>query len=393
MAHVEKRGPNRWRARYRGPDGRERSKTFAKKVDAERWVRAREVSKDTGDWIDPRLGRRLFVEWVKEYESTITGLRPSTLARDDSYMRNHVIPTFGRTQLGAIDAMSVRTWIAKLEAKGLAPATVQKCHQVLSKAMQAAVAVELIKSNPCASTPLPKVEREEMRFLIPAEVATLADAIDKRYRSLVLVGAYGGLRAGELFGLRHKRLDLMRGRVDVAEILVEVRGHHHVGPPKTRAGRRSVPLPRFVVDELMAHVAPLQPEELVFPAPEGGPVRASLWRRRVWEPACVAAGVGRWWHADADKMQRLVETGRRVGRGWHYEGLRLHDLRHTAVALWIAAGATPNEIAKRAGHTSVVTVLDRYGHLLPELEDRVTEALDALGSSGAPRRGSLHAIG
>jgi integrase len=84
-------------------------------------------------------------------------------------------------------------------------------------------------------------------------------------------------------------------------------------------------------------------------------------------------------------MEHLAETGTRKGRrGWHYEGLRIHDLRHTAVALWIAAGASPNEIAKRAGHSSVVTVLDRYGHLLPGHEDSVTDALDAMATAARP---------
>jgi integrase len=63
----------------------------------------------------------------------------------------------------------------------------------------------------------------------------------------------------------------------------------------------------------------------------------------------------------------------------HYEGLRLHDLRHTPVALWMAAGPSPKEIATRAGHTSVSVVLDRYGHLLPGSEERVTDAVDDLG--------------
>jgi integrase len=61
--------------------------------------------------------------------------------------------------------------------------------------------------------------------------------------------------------------------------------------------------------------------------------------------------------------------------------LRPHDLRHTAVALWIAAGASPREIAARAGHSSVVTVLDRYGHLLPGSEDKVNDALDAMAAT------------
>jgi len=125
------------------------------------------------------------------------------------------------------------------------------------------------------------VEREEMRFLGPDEIARLADEIDPRYRALVLVGAYGGLRSGEMFGLRRGRVDLLRGRVDVVAIAVEVRGQFFYGPPKTRAGRRSVPLPRFVVDELTTHCAGLEPDDLVFPAPQGGTIRASLFRRRI----------------------------------------------------------------------------------------------------------------
>lgn len=118
-----------------------------------------------------------------------------------------------------------------------------------------------------------------------------------------------------------------------------------------------MPLPRFLVDELTREAGALGPDQLVFPAPEGGPIRGSLFRRRFWLPAIDAAGV---------------------------LPLRLHDLLHTAVALWIAAGATPKEIAVRAGHSSVAVVLDRYGHLLPGVEERVTEALDEMGRNARP---------
>ena len=138
---------------------------------------------------------------------------------------------------------------------------------------------------------------------------------------------------------------------------MEVRGHHKIGPPKTKAGRRSVPLPRHVAVELERHAAHLSGDALVFPAPEGGLLRASLFRRRVWTPAVEAAGLS---------------------------PLRIHDLRHTAVAFWLAVGASPVEVARRAGHASVVTVLDRYGHLLPGSEDTVTDALDRLAESVRP---------
>lgn len=114
-------------------------------------------------------------------------------------------------------------------------------------------------ASPCERVPLPKIERQEMRFLAPPEIARLAETIDPRYRALVLVGAYGGLRAGELFGLRRERVDVLRARVDVAEILIEVKGHHHFGPPKTRAGRRVVPLPRLVAQEVGRNLERVEP--------------------------------------------------------------------------------------------------------------------------------------
>jgi integrase len=157
--------------------------------------------------------------------------------------------------LAAISQRDVRAWVAELSARGLAPATVQKAYQLLGKVLGAAVDAGMLAQSPCRRVPLPKVEREEMRFLTSAEVATLADAIDRRYRALVLVAAYGGLRIGELAGLRRSRVDLLRGTVTVAEIVVEVRGVLHVGPPKTRASRRTVGLPRFVAEELAAHLA------------------------------------------------------------------------------------------------------------------------------------------
>ena len=105
---------------------------------------------------------------------------------------------------------------------------------------------------------------------------------------------------------------------------------------------------------LAEHIAGIEPDALVFPAPKGGYLRASLFRRRTWHPAVARAGLA---------------------------PLRPHDLRRTAVALWIAVGASPKEVAARAGHTSVVTVLDRYGHLLPGSEERVTDALEAIAQA------------
>jgi integrase len=289
MGHVERRvwsGKASYRARYRDPAGRERSKSFRRKADAERWLAEIEHAKSHGTWTDPALGRIRFDDWLASWWATTTNLRPTTRARDELVLRLYALPRFGKVPLAAITQLDVRTWVAELSARGLTPATVTKTYQVFGKVMGAAVDAGYLAQTPCRNIPLPKIEREEMRFLTPAEIIGLADAIRPLYRTLVLVGAYGGLRIGELAGLRRGRVDLLRGTVTVAEIVTEVEGKLFFGLPKTRAGRRSVGLPRFVTRELEAHLADAgDPSDHVFTAPNGGPLRVTAFRARAWRPA------------------------------------------------------------------------------------------------------------
>lgn len=149
-------------------------------------------------------------------------LRASSRARDDSYQRNHVLPAFGAVTLGRITQLDVRAWVAELTASGLAPATVHKAYQTLSKVLRAAVDGGLIAQSPCRSVPPPRIEQQEMRFLAPAEIAASEAVISERYQALVFFDAYCGLRLGELAGLRRGRIDLLRRQVRVIETSVAV---------------------------------------------------------------------------------------------------------------------------------------------------------------------------
>jgi len=91
----------------------------------------------------------------------------------------------------------------------------------------------LISINPVAKLPLPKIEHQEMRFLTSEEVWQVAEAIDRRYRSFVLLAGFSGLRLGELLGLRWASVDMERRRVRVADTLVDIEAKIHFGPPKT----------------------------------------------------------------------------------------------------------------------------------------------------------------
>lgn len=353
---VEKRlgdGSKAYLVRFRTSDGMQRSKQFKRKRDAEAYANVVEVDRNQGSLLDPRLGRITVAEWWDRWWPTATNLRPSTRTRDENHFRKHAIPAFGNTPIGKLDRTALRLWAAELgspSGANLAPATIHRVVQLMNKCMNAAFEDRLIPHNPVAKLPLPRIERREMRFLDTDDVWLLADAIDRRYRAFVLLGAFGGLRLGEMLGLRWGRVDLLRRRVNVTETLVDIAGAISFGPPKTKAAVRSVPLPSFVCDELSRLATqPVDADELVFRSPDGHPVRATLFRRRFWAPAVRQSGLA---------------------------PLRIHDLRHTAVSLWVAEGANPKHVAVMAGHTSVSVVLDRYGHLYPQGDEELIRRLE-----------------
>lgn len=361
FGNVRQRASGRWQARWQDNDGtwHNATATFRTKAEGTAWLAAEETDRQRGAWTDPRHGKMVFEAWARQWQATTVNLRASTTARDANYLNAYILPTFGRRRLEQIDHMAVRAWIASLTARGLAPATVGKAGQIMAKIMRTAVDARMLPVNPCDEVRFPTVERDEMRFLSSDDLAALADAIDPRYRPLVLLGGYGALRPGELFGLKVRRVDPLHRHVTVAEIVTEASGHLNIGPPKTRASRRVVPIPAFVADELAAHAAGKHPDDLMFPAPEGNTyVRGSNWRPRIWVPALRLAGI---------------------------EPCRVHDLRHTAISFWISEGADPVSIARWAGHRSTITVMDVYGHPSAAGVDRTMSKLDTQGTAAAAR--------
>lgn len=363
MAFIERRENGRWRARYRGPDRRERSRTFDRRVDAERFLAGVRADLLRGEWVDPRDSRTTVAQWCEVWLRSKADLRPSSRGRMEATLQHQVLLRWGAVPLKAVSNGEVRAWVAEMTAAGLSPSTVRKAYNALHQALLAAVADRRLAHDPAANVPLPVEEHAEQRFLTAAEVDQLADAIAGRYRALALVACYGGLRFGELAALRRARIDLLRSRVTVAETLVDLGRELSFGPPKTRGSRRTVPLPRSVAGVLDEHLAAHVvggAGALVFTTPAGGPLRRGVFRRDVWQPAVRAAGL---------------------------DPLRFHDLRHTFVSLWVDAGADPKEVSVRAGHSTVAFTLDRYGHLYGDREEDLAERLDAL-LEGARRRRS-----
>jgi integrase len=200
-------------------------------------------------------------------------------------------------------------------------ATVRKVHRVLSRILASAVKDGRLVRNPAAGVNLPRVMAAEQRYLTHEQVHELAAACGP-YRLIVLFLSYTGLRWGEMAALRVGRLDLMRRRAEIAESVTLVRGVQTWGTPKGHE-RRSVPIPRFLVDDLARHVADRAPGDLVFTGMKGGALRAQVFRHAAFNAAAEAIGA---------------------------EGLHPHELRHAAASLAIAAGADVKVVQQMLGH-------------------------------------------
>jgi integrase len=277
----------------------------------------------------------------------------NTKAGYRSILRQYLRPAFAAYPLARIDVLAVRTWLAKMEADSVGQATRAKAYRLLARILGAAVEARYLAVDPCGIRRAASEGVPEMWIATVDQVAAIANRVPPRYRALVLVAAFGGLRWGELVGLRRKRVDLERGTVTVAEQLLEVNGAFSVGPPKSAAGRRTVTLPAVVVEALAEHLrryTAKSPEAFVFLSSQGKHLRRSNFNRRVWQPAARAAGI---------------------------EGLRVHDLRHTAGTLATAAGGSLREVMDRLGHSTTVAAV-RYQHVMADQDAAIARELNRL---------------
>jgi integrase len=272
-------------------------------------------------------------------------LQPSTRDRYESIVSKHIEPRLGTTPLAKTQHADLADWISQID---LAPASVRYIHGVMSLILKLAVRDGRLQRNPAAGVRLPKPHQTEKQFLSKEQVFALADAAGD-YRTSVLTLAYCGLRWGELAALKVGCVDLMRRRLTVAESATEVQGHLVWGTPKNHQ-HRSVSVPRFLADLLSDQIVGKAPTDLVFTTPQGNVLRNLNFRRDVFDPAAIDAGL---------------------------EGLTPHELRHTAASLAVSVGANVKAVQRMLGHKSAAMTLDVYSGLFDGDLDAVADRLDA----------------
>lgn len=353
---VRQRPSGRWQARVRDPlTGRLSTLgTFGTKADADRVLALALADQTRGAWIDPSRGRVLVGEYSRSWLSDRPNLRPRTRELYEGLIRLHIVPTLGNVELRKLTPSAVRRWHSGLlKADKPGPPTVAKAYRLLHTILATATADELIVKNPCVIDGAGVERAEERDVITVAQVWDLADAVEARYRALVLMAAFTGMRRGELFGLTRRRVDLLHKTVSVAEQRQQLRdGTLILGPPKTNAGRRAFALPDPLIPELERHLAAFgQPgaDGLVFTGDKGGPLRDHVWQKK-FDRARTAVG--------------LPE-------------LHFHDLRHVANTLAAASGASTRELMHRMGHASPAAAL-RYQHATRDRDRAIAAALGEL---------------
>jgi integrase len=312
-------------------------------------------------------------EWGERWlEAGARKWRATTTAGHHSLLHRHVLPRWGEVPVGEVRRTDVLGWAEDLAASGLGAARVRHAVGTLQRVLRHAVEHEALPASPIERLRLATPRPAEVRPLTVEEVERLAREIEHPEHSpagngagqpahrlhrpdlalWVRLGAYCGLRAGEVLGLRRESVDLVRRVLIVDQAVSDVRGRLVVGPTKTGKAR-SVPIPEALVPDLLEHLSSRvgpEPDALLFASERGGPVSHANLYRRHFKPAAARAGLP--------------------------PNLRFHDLRHTYAALLIAEGAHPRAIMERLGHSSIQVTLGVYGHLFPLLDQALTSRLD-----------------
>jgi integrase len=347
-------------------------KTFASLADAKAWRTDAQVALRRGTMRAGSTGtlREAAEAWLEGVKSGAIrnrsghAYKPSAIRGYETALVTRVLPALGGLRLAEIRRVDLQDFADRLCADSLDPSTVRNTLMPLRAIFRRAVARGEVAVNPTSGLELPAMEGARDRIASPGEAAELLAALPERDRALWATAMYAGLRRGELLALRWEDVDLAAGVIHVERSWDAKEG---VVGPKSRAGRRTVPIPAVLRDFLVEHkLRSGRHVGLVFGTSYAQPFTPSNVRKRA-NAAWARAGL---------------------------EPIGLHECRHTFASLMIAAGVNAKSLSAYMGHSSVTITLDRYGHLMPGNEREAASLLDGYiahataGAASPTRTGS-----
>jgi integrase len=308
---------------------------------------------------------------------------PKTVAGYRSLLDTVVLPEWKGVPLREIQFDDLQVWISGLsvdgssrfEGKGLSASRVRQAHQLIGAVLKFAVRAKHLPTNPADGIELPRLPEIEQRYLTHEQLHRLAVASGK-FRTLVLLLGYCGLRFGEATGLRVSDVDLRARRIRVSRSVTYVRGTGRVeGTTKNRSAR-TVPVPKFLAPLLATEIQGRDSTALVFGSQRGGYLTPGE-VRWVFDPAVQTVRAAMM----AQRQQEIEQTGQ--AQTPEFPVISPHDLRHTCASLAISAGANVKVLQTLLGHKTATLTLDRYGHLFPDDLGRIADAFDTAAQTAA----------
>lgn len=382
MAHIERRERRgkggqvvrSYRVRWRGPDGKERSKSFKRKVDAARFAVTVSADLVRGQYIDPDAGKILFETYARQWLAAQT-FEEGTHVAVELRFRLHAFPILGKRNLNDIQPSTIQGWLRTLT--DLAPSYRQIIFANVSTVFSAAVDDSLILANPCRARSVRRPRRGHHK-VVPwprDRVLAVRDELPPRYQLTVWLGAGLGMRQGEIFGLSPEDIDIERGEVHVRRQVKLLGNKQMFGLPKGRKVR-DVPLPDAVLEAINAHMTAFPPIDVTLPwdRTDGKPSTFSLllYSREkkalarnyintfIWKPALRRAG---------------VPVARENGS---------HALRHFYASTALHEGESIKALSEYLGHADPGFTLRTYTHLVEDSAERTKRAVDAVFGHQTP---------
>lgn len=373
-----------WVVDYVDASGARRLKTFPRKKEADAFASEADVEVRQGTHVADSASQTVGEagsRWVAAAERA--GLERSTTDQYRQHLNLHIVPFIGREKLSRLSIPSVRAFEDKLRSEGRSPAMVRKILVSLGSLIADAQERGAAARNPVRDMRGKrrgkdrKTERRQKGKLqvgvdipLPGEAKAIVGQMRGRWRPLLLTAIFTGLRASELRGLRWSDVNFSG-----AEISVKQRADRFnmIGPPKSDAGTRSVPIPPIVVNALREWklAAPKGALDLVFPNGAGKVESLANIINRALIPVQIRAGVA---------LPKLDAEGRPVKDSGgqpvltaKYSGM--HALRHFYASWCInrqqegGLGLPPKVVQERLGHSSITMTMDIYGHLFPRGDD------------------------
>ena len=368
---MRKRPDGRWEGRYtagRDPvTGKAIYKNVLAKTQKECKEKLAQAIEKNGKVDVVRSGKYTVAEWVRLWFETYSkpSVREQTAYYYNNYIEKHIVPGIGNIKLDKLTTIQIQQFYNKLKTsgrvqryehielkdKGLSNRFIHGIHGVLRSALEQAKKEKLITDNPAKGCKLPKIEKKEMKVLLPEQIGAYLQEANRRG----LLPAYyleltSGLRRGELLALLWTDLDVENMTISVTKQVNRINGQLKVSQPKTSNSIRTIPIPKQAVDLLILEHEKHPDSPYMFPSPKTGTMYDPDSFRHTHEKILAAAGI---------------------------EHIRFHDLRHTFATLSLQNGVDVKTLSNTLGHYSAGFTLDTYTHATQRMK---REAADTIGS-------------